>query len=542
MKIAKKSLLLVLALVTILTAGCAPKYKTWTSGRKAGADAVDVSKKIEDYTLMEGTAEEFSLPTFFTNDMIVPRDRRINIWGTAPESQNGKVVAAEFRGLKGSGVIENGAFCFYLQGTLPACKDKGNSLIVTGGAGVRYEFQDVIVGDIWVVGGQSNADLTFFGSEKHTKDIKALYGEYLDDASADDDIRILHQINWQLFSNTNISRTYEPQNDVMRRTTWQVANRKNVYGTSNRSSFSMLGYFFAKGLYKINPDVPIGVIMAACGGAPLSVLASSDAVQKFPASLNRTITLNDFLVPASGIYNAFMAPVLNLGITGMIFYQGEGDGYLYAEYGDALKTTVEDYREKFGSDFLFLNVQLTTYGFQSGEETLNGVWDYVPQMRFAQAELKIDGSVSKYEIIPTFDVGFRKGDADGAHPYYKLDIGKRGAQMAASLVYGIGEIENTGFPVPSKITYNKEEIVIEYAYAGGGLKTLDGKFLQGFEVKKNGQWEYAEGTIDGNKITISMAETEGVRYAPNLRYMTTDSANLCSGTGNPAVPFSVEFN
>ncbi|MBR3416079.1 MAG: hypothetical protein IKH09_05230, partial [Clostridia bacterium] len=140
MKIAKKTLLLVLALVTILTAGCAPKYKTWTSGRKAGTDAVDVSKKIEDYTLMEGTAEEFSLPTFFTNDMIVPRDRRINIWGTAPESQNGKVVAAEFRGLKGSGVIENGAFRFYLQGTLPACKDKGNSLIVTGGAGVRYEF------------------------------------------------------------------------------------------------------------------------------------------------------------------------------------------------------------------------------------------------------------------------------------------------------------------------------------------------------------------------------------------------------------------
>ena len=74
------------------------------------------------------------------------------------------------------------------------------------------------------------------------------------------------------------------------------------------------------------------------------------------------------------------------------------------------------------------------------------------------------------------------------------------------------------------------------------MKTLDGKFLQGFEVKKNGQWEYAEGTIDGNKITISMAETEGVRYAPNLRYMTTDSANLCSGTGNIAVPFSVEFN
>ncbi|MBO4363004.1 MAG: hypothetical protein J5912_01325 [Clostridia bacterium] len=543
MKTAKKLLLPLLALIILLTAGCAPKYSEWTSGRKAGAEVVETSKQIEDYTLMEGDAEEFTLPAFFADDMIVPRDRRINIWGTAPESQNGKIVAAEFKGLKGSGVIENGEFCFYLQGTLPAGKEKGNSLVVTGGSGVRYEFRNVIVGDIWIVSGQSNADLTFYGSEKHTKDIKALYGEYLDGATEEDDIRILHQINWKLLSKSNIVRTYEPQKNVMKNTSWQLATRKKVYGTSNMSSFSMLGYFFAKELYTLNPEVPVGIIMAACGGAPLALLASPEAVEKFPASLKeRTLTLNDFEIPTSGIYNAFMAPYLNLGITGMIFYQGESDALLSAEYGDALKTTVEDYRVKFGSDLLFLNVQLTSYGFESGGEDLVGVWDAVPEMRYAQAEVKIDGSIGNYEIIPTIDVGFRKGDADGAHPYYKLDIGKRGAQIAASLVYGIGDIENTGFPVPSKITYNKEEIVIEYAYAGGGLKTLNDKFLEGFEVKKNGQWEYAEGVIDGNKITISMADTEGVRYASYLRYMSMDAANLCSGTGNPAVPFSVEFN
>ena len=536
-------------------AGCGGKAgaKVWSSGRSAGVTAAEPSKEIDSYTLQEGTAEEFTVANYFTDNMVLPRDRRIEIWGTAPESQNGKIVAAEFKGLKGSGEIKDGAFCFALQGTLPASKEKGQTLVVKGAAGVSKEYDEVLVGDIWIVSGQSNSDLTFYGTVgKSTADIKALYSSYLDEATEDDAIRLLQQINWTLLNNTGVERMSSPQDDIARTSKWQPATRKKVYGTSSSNSFSMLGYFFAKELYKLNPEVPIGIVMAGCGGAPLALLASEEAREKFPVSLkDRTITLNSITLPGSGIYNAFMAPLRHVGVTGMIFYQGESDASLAKDYTDALKLTVEDYRKQFGSNLLFLNVQLTSYGYESGGENLGGVWDNVPEMRFAQSEVKIDGSISNYEVIPTIDVGWRKGDADGAHPYYKLQIGERGAKIAAAIVYGIGDMESAGHPVPCKISYTKEKVVIEYSCTGGGLKTSDGKLPAGFQVKVNGAWQLCFPEIDGNTITIAADGATGVRYASELRYnqtqtglsdLTVETANIISSTGNIAVPFSVEFD
>lgn len=530
-------------LAAAMLAGCAGAYKTWSSGKAPGAAVVETSKNVPTYTLEEGNAEEFSVANYFVSNMIVPRDRCIEIWGTAPEEQNGKVVAAEFKGLKGSGVIENGAFSFVLQGTLPASVEKGHNLVVRGAAGTEIAYSDVLVGDIWIVSGQSNADLTFYGTvPQSTQAIKNLYDDYLNEATAEDNIRVLQQINWSLKNASGANRMRFPQTDLGKTIRWTLADRKRVYGNSATNSFSMLGYFFAKELYKLNPDVPIGIAMAACGGAPLSLLASPDAVEAFPESLkHQTLDVEGTVFQPSSIYNAFMAPLTHVGIAGIIFYQGESNTTQCEDYVDALKILVEDYREKFGSDLLFLNVQLTSYGYDSGGITLNGGWDFVPDMRFAQSLVKIDGSISNYEIIPSIDVGWRKGDADGAHPYYKYELGLRGAQIAAAKIYGISTMEDAAFPVPSRITYNNAEIVIEYDYAGGGLKTLDGSRAQGFEVKKGDSWEKTAVTIDGNKVIISASRAAGVRYAPELRYFTTNAANLCSGTGNIAVPFCVEF-
>lgn len=552
MKVARRAFIMVvmLSLAAVLAlSGCGVLTtgpKTWTSGRTESKLAKkEAATVIEDYTLHEGTASEFTVANYFGNDMIVPRDRRIEIWGTAPESENGKIVAAEFKGLKGSGEIKDGAFCFALQGTLPASKEKGQTLIVKGAAGVQKEYTDVLVGDVWIVSGQSNADLTFWGTLlQTTKDIKALYDDYLKEATEEDDIRILQQINWTLLNKAGIERMSEPQNDIGKQSKWQLATKRKVYSTGAQTSFSMLGYFFAKELYKLNPSVPIGIVMAACGGSPLDLLCSPEAYEKFPEQIkNRTITLNDIELPYCAIYNAFIAPLRHVGVTGMIFYQGESDAMLSAYYADALKTTVEDYRKQFGTNMLFLNVQLTTYGFESGGETLNGVWEAVPEMRFAQAELKLDGSLPLYEIIPTIDVGFRKGDGDGAHPYYKFEIGERAAKMAAAIRYGQSDLESVGSPVPKEITYTKDKITIEYQYVGGGLRSSDDRINpQGFEALINGMWQIVFPTIEGESTVVIEAENaEGVRYAPNLRYFNMNAATLVSGTGNIAVPFSVEF-
>lgn len=545
----KKILLIMLAALLCMTAACkegesnAPdnKYKTWSSGR-APIESVE-ERKTPEYTPQEGTAEKFTVANYFSDDMIVPRDREIVIWGTAPESENGKIVAAEFKGLKGSAEVENGAWRIVLQGTLPASSELGHTLTVSGGNGMTKEFDDVLVGDIWIVSGQSNAELTFYGTVgTSTRDIRKMYDEYMDNAAKDDNIRLLRQTSMSVANRSYEKNMKEPQTDVVRGTKWSLADKKSVMGTTAFNGFSMLGYFFANELNTLNPDVPLGIIMTACGGAPLALLASPEANAAFPEGIkDSTLTVGDFVIPACGMYNIFMAPLTNVSITGMIFYQGEADAASAADYGDALAVHIHDLREKFGTDFVLINIQLTTYGYESGGNPLGGAWDTVPDMRFAQAEVKIDGSIPNYEIIPTLEIGWQEGNADGAHPYNKLDIAKRAAAAAAARVYGIGDIENVGHPVPSKIEYNESSVEITYDYSGGGLKTLDGGAVTGFEVKKDGLWSAATVTLDGNKVVIDVTNAQGVRYAPELRYFDTQNINLCSGTDKQALAFSAEW-
>ena len=94
-----------------------PGYKMWTSGRTAPS-AVE-ERKTESNAPEEGNAEEFTVANYFSDDMIVPKEKEIVIWGTAPESQNGKIVAAEFKGLRGSAAIENGAWKLWMVTIYP---------------------------------------------------------------------------------------------------------------------------------------------------------------------------------------------------------------------------------------------------------------------------------------------------------------------------------------------------------------------------------------------------------------------------------------
>lgn len=540
----KKILLIVLALVMCLSASCTTTfgYNLWTSGKSA--DTAVPEKKSESYVLQEGNAEDFNVSYYFSDNMIVPRDKEIVIWGSAPDSENGKIVAAEFKGIKGSGVIADGAWKIVLQGTLPASGDKGNTLIVSGAAGVTQAYENVLVGDVWIVSGQSNADLTFFGSLSGTaKAIQDLYKDELENATEDDNVRIFRQSTTDYMTKKNIEKMNEPQTDVLKSYKWNIAERKKVVGSSAQNSFSMLGYFFAKELYTLNPNVPVGIIMAACGGAPLSVLASKDANDLFAASLkDREMPTGTFTFPACGIYNAFLSPLTNVKITGMIFYQGESDTAGSADYPEALGIFVKDLRNKFGTNFMFINTQLTSYGYKSGDVSLIGIWDATWEMRFAESEVKMDDSISNYEVISTLDIGWREGDLDGAHPYYKKEIGQRGAAIAAAKLYGIGDAENVGCPVPSKIEYKKDTILITYDYAGGGLKASNGGKISGFQTKSGETWLDTDVTVNGNVIEIhNLSSPEGVRYASENRYSDTGKINLVSGTGYPAVAFEAEF-
>ena len=104
------------------------------------------------------TAEEsFSVATVFSNHMVLQRDKPVRVWGLAPV---GSRVVVTFAGASVEGIAAtNGDWCV----ELPAqpVRKTGMSLTVTPSVGSPVVFTDVLVGDVWLMAGQSNMEFPF---------------------------------------------------------------------------------------------------------------------------------------------------------------------------------------------------------------------------------------------------------------------------------------------------------------------------------------------------------------------------------------------
>ena len=59
-------------------------------------------------TLDAEPAADFTVSKVFSDYMVVQRGEHIRVWGFAPESENGKKVSGEFKGMFAEAIIENG--------------------------------------------------------------------------------------------------------------------------------------------------------------------------------------------------------------------------------------------------------------------------------------------------------------------------------------------------------------------------------------------------------------------------------------------------
>ena len=104
-----------------------------------------------------------SVSRFFADGMMLQRDRPVPVWGTASP---GERVVASFGGRSASVKVDSkGEWCV----TLPAfpASDKGRDLKV----GTRT-FKDVVVGDVYLAGGQSNMQFPVCGHSARQHDAK----------------------------------------------------------------------------------------------------------------------------------------------------------------------------------------------------------------------------------------------------------------------------------------------------------------------------------------------------------------------------------
>lgn len=443
-----------------------------------------------------------------SSDMVVQRNAYFNVFGRADQTKG--YIYGEFMGEKRYAKIEKDG-SFNIKFSSHEATAEPQTLKVYPKNGEVTEFTDILVGDVWIMSGQSNGELSYSLA-------RAKLPKYDKEISGDDLIRVFSQAAQDVLDgvNNNTIDATVPHEDILNANNcWKKATLANV------QPFSAIGYYFGKELSKLT-NVPLGLIMTAAGGAAIQEL--------MPESVAKDIGYTaGAMVPLSGHYNTLMAPFTKNRITGMVFCQGESEsgGEQYTFYAEHLAKTVEGYREIWGIEFPFINIQLSSYGIEG-----TSMWPYVPLMRAAQFDAaKI---IPNYYIVTSMDRGYKKGDPEWAHPLYKFDVGYRAAQAAAYVSYGVGQAEYMLAPEPESVTFGDDgTIIVRLKNVGDGITLAEGDEIAGIMpyYSYGGKMKCEVSQLDAFTIKIIPKETPySVRYGM-MQDATSEAANIMSSTG-----------
>ena len=232
---------------------------------------------------------------------------------------------------------------------------------------------------------------------------------------------------------------------------------------------------------------------------------------------------------ASLLYNAMIAPIINYGIKGGIWYQGESNAGEAYYYRTLFKEMITDWRTKWGYEFPFFWVQLANY-MKPVSVPSQSDWAELREAQNITLSLQATGQAVIIDI----------GEANDIHPRNKQDVGYRLALAAEKVAYG-KELVYSG-PVYQSMAIKTNKIILSFSNLGTGLMAKDRYgYLKGFSIAGNDQkFVWAKAIIEGDKVVVYSDEINSpvaVRYA---WADNPDDANFYNKEGLPASPFRTD--
>ena len=519
---------------------------------------------------------EIRLPSIFSDGMVLQQKQELPVWGWA---EKGTDVTVTFKGqIKTAKAGENGKWMVRLQPVEASAE--GSEMIVKSGSESK-KITDILVGEVWFCGGQSNMDFNLAALSQDTREKQYQpIADYIKKEIKTADDPLLRQIK--------VPRAVSPFEEL---SDFKGSWIKAVPGKVQK--FTGTGYFFARELRK-KLNVPVGLLNCNWGGTrvqpwiPLSKFQSNKKLKKYyenqlkgVRNWDKSKADRDYLeklkkwkerlkkakedgtkppqkprkpedpsrsnrLPAT-LYNAMTHTLVPYAIRGVIWYQGESNAHHYPDqYREHFTALIEGWREAWGQDKLYFYwCQLAQYKDPLNKPAANDKyekgWVSVCNQQRLTLELPNTGMAVLNDI----------GEAKDIHPRNKIDAGKRLSLWAFKQIYGEDDLIYSG-PLYKSSEIKGNKMIIKFDSAGSGLiighKNLlepvkrVSEPLKGFQIKgRNGKWYWAEAAITG-KDTVEVwhekvEEPVEVRYAwaPN-----PEGANLYNSAGLPASLFKTE--
>lgn len=251
---------------------------------------------------------------------------------------------------------------------------------------------------------------------------------------------------------------------------------------------------------------------------------------KLNASFKKPVVVNNYIFGSPALlYNGCIAPLTNLAIKGVIWYQGESNADRAAEYSTLFPAFIKDWRKQFKQNSLpFVFVQLANY-MQEVETPASSEW---AELRDAQSSAL---ALPNTAMATAIDIG----DANDIHPKNKKEVGVRLALAALKNIYHIDTAYTS--PLYDRMEIKNDSIVIYFKDNPQLISKDKYGYLYGFAITgADSVFHWAQAYIKNNTVvvySIDVQSPKAVRYA---WANNPGQLDLYSLKGLPVAPFRTD--
>ncbi|MEZ5301995.1 MAG: sialate O-acetylesterase [Verrucomicrobiales bacterium] len=490
----------------------------------------------EDFVRAPAIGGGLCVSNAFQSNMVIQRDKPVPIWGWASP---GETVTITFAGATAEAKAEDGRAW---RAELPALPANGQPQALTiQGASEKLVLDNILIGDIWVLGGQSNMEF----------DLAKVDDGALEIASANfPQIRLLTVPKGKGFDSVASFERLEEWSDWSGRHftkgDWLVCSPETV------PEFSAIGYVFGRRL-AMATGAPIGLIDASVGGTTVETWTPEGALKKIEGEETRAL-LGEWAekiaafdpeedlanriagyernkenrekrgdpLPADSqppsdlrpgpaadrnrpgyCYASMIRPLEGFSVRGAIFHQGFNNCFSGSAgakmYRQVFPEMITAWRAAFRDESMpFLIISLCTAGDpQTPENFAAPMYDAGPFVREAQHQTYRafrDGGDQNIGFASSYDL--RKS---WYHPQIKVPAGERAAKWALATQY-------RAFPGRDAEHYWLPPSIVSAGAADGAL-----------HLKMSGEIKTADDS-DGTLLGFAVAGADGRFFPARAEY------------------------